>query len=99
MQMVTGAATDVIAEPSPDSIGIGLLTIFGLDAPARDLLEAHIGALSGHASRFMLIGEHAHVACRVEPTHDHADRITGTLCLATGIRFIDARERLLIVNR
>jgi len=92
LSSVTPAATQAIGLPFSECEGLDLLTIFGMEGENLAILEAHIVALGGDATEFMLYGQRATVRCRVAPTHDSLDNITGTFCLAVEVEDVDLRE-------
>ncbi len=92
LRSVTPAATQAIGVPYTECEGLDLLTIFGMEGPNLAILEAHIVALGGDATEFMLYGQRATVRCRVAPTHDALDNVTGTFCLAVEVEDVDLRD-------
>jgi hypothetical protein len=92
LRSVTPAATQAIGLPYSECEGLDLLTIFGMEGPNLAILEAHIVALGGDATEFMLYGARATVRCRVAPTHDALDDVTGTFCLAVEVEDVDLRD-------
>jgi hypothetical protein len=92
LSSVTPAATQAIGLPVSECEGMDLLTIFGMEGENLAILEAHIVALGGDATEFMLHGQRATVRCRVSPTHDGLDNITGTFCLAVEVEDVDLRD-------
>ena len=92
LSSVTPAATQAIGLPFSECEGLDLLTIFGMEGENLAILEAHIVALGGDATEFMLYGQRATVRCRVSPTHDALDNVTGTFCLAVEVEDVDLRD-------
>ena len=93
LSSVTPAATQAIGLPFSECEGRDLLTIFGMEGEENlAILEAHIVALGGDATEFMLSGQRATVRCRVSPTHDALDNIIGTFCLAVEVEDVDLRD-------
>jgi hypothetical protein len=92
LRSVTPAATQAIGLPYSECEGMDLLSIFGMEGPNLAILEAHIVALGGDATEFTLHGKHATVRCRVAPTHDALDNVTGTFCLAVEVQDVDLRD-------
>lgn len=92
LRTVTGAASEVIGLPFVKCEGRDLLTIFGMEGPNLDILEAHVAALNGDTAEFMLYGNRGTVRCEVSPTHDAMDRVIGTFCLALEVKDVDLRD-------
>lgn len=92
LRTVTRAATEVIGQSHARCQGRDLIGLFGMEGPSLAILEAHIAALSGATVGFELHGVRSTVRCKVVPTHDGLDRVSGTLCLAVEVQDVDVRE-------
>jgi hypothetical protein len=92
LQTITGAASEVIGMAQSRCEGRDLISIFGLEGESLAVLDAHVAALNGETAWFDLQGDRATVRCRVAPTHDAMDRVTGTFCLATAVEQVDLRD-------
>jgi hypothetical protein len=92
LRTVTEAAAEVIGQSPSRCQGRDLIGLFGMEGTSLAILEAHVAALSGATVEFELHGARSTVRCTAVPTHDAADRITGTLCLAIEVEDVDVRE-------
>ena len=82
MRTVTPAAAEMLGRTPESSEGRDLLEVVGSEGESLPILEAHVSALYGETTTFILRGAGQSVRCRVAPTRDASGHVIGTFCLA-----------------
>lgn len=82
MRTVTPAAAELLGCTPESSEGRDLLEVVGSEGESLPILEAHVSALYGETTTFILRGAGQSVRCRVAPTRDASGHVIGTFCLA-----------------